>query len=1335
MKRYLTLLISVLTICIVAPAAGVRFRNIYSSQGLSNNHVNAIFKDADGFMWFGTASGLNRYDGHSMRVFRSHRPDTTALRDNFVQRIQADTLGRMWIYAGDKYSYFDPSTERFHWVTEEEFARMGIPDTPNSLKIAGSDFWAAIHSQGLVKSGGGYALHVPHSDFDNTDVSDIIPDRASGRTYAVTDRGELYVLDYATARIIGRFHNGRVSGTRSDYSMFLDREGLLWIAGVEGLNVFDTRRMMWDGTRYTIAHDSHPVRAVAQDGDGRIWIGYDNEGIEIIDKRSGERQILRHDPGDPNSLCNNSVYALYNDADNGMWVGTYKKGVSVYYPSEYKFDTVRANDVNCIARRGRDGGSAWLGTDAHGLMWLDMATDKVIPVPDVAEPKSRTIVCMAEDAGGTLWLGTYGQGLKSCRDGVYRHYHAAQGLASENVWTLLPNPDGTLWVGTLGGGLQLFNPATGSFKTYTTANSGLVSDYISSVVRGTSGNIYIGTTGGISIYDPVRDEITSQRGTRSGDSPLSSLNVNQLVADRRGLLWIATREGLDVYDIKNDHIYNVVLDEHETNLFILGLVMSPDGSLWITAGSKLYNTTASFDRNAGRYVFKTQVFDEKDGVMSGTFNQRSLCRLPGGEILAGCVNGVLKIDPTRVNFDLRAPRLLFTTLLIGNKPVEIGREYGGRVILPCAMHRMDRLKLSHDQADITVYFAGDNLCNSETTNYEYRLDGLDRQWVACPKGMHHAAYTNLSPGHYTLRVRAVDADGTRIGEVKTLDIDIAAPWWGTWVAKIFYILLAVMALCAIVFYIRRRERSRYRRQQREAIARKHEELNQLKFKFFTNISHELRTPLTLILSPVESMLKECSDERDAKRLTVIRNNASRLLYLVNQLLDFRKNEMAGLTLHPSNGDMVTLLGQICDNFASLTDTRGIRVEFVSAVPTLEMSADFDKISKAVTNLLSNAAKYTPAGGKVTVSLRRSGDNVVIEVADTGKGISDADKAHIFERFYRGSDKGDLNTGSGIGLSLVYEYVKLHGGSVDVRDNTPCGAVFSISIPFKADELAAAPQLAAPVAAITEPAVEAAMADGAADASSGNRPRVLLVDDNLDLTEFLKMELGGEFEVFTASNGLEALQLVKENSFDLIVSDLMMPEMDGIQLCRALKSDERTVNVPLIILSAKQDAGTVVEGLTLGADDYLTKPFNNEVLQLKMRRLIGVYRRGARRSLIEPSPSDISITPLDEQLVNRAVKYVEDNMERSDLTVEEMSRAMGMSRVHLYKKILSITGKTPIEFIRLLRLKRSAQYLRESQLTVAEIAYKTGFNNPKYFSKYFKEEYGMSPSEYQSKEGI
>lgn len=1326
-------LLFILTGTVSRAATDVRFRNIQTQNGLSNDDVNCIFKDSHGFMWFGTASGLNRYDGYSVKIFHSQRPDSTALRDNYVQNIQEDADGKLWVCAGDTYSVYNPVNERFTWFGLEEACKLGLPEEPKLILIKDNAKWFVVNGNEIYGCYDGQkGVKIAENDAACS-ITDIKTMSGSDNLVAVNSRGELTVFD-RKGKVLARAKPMSSLPYEAEFFIYPDQDGKIWIFSVFGVSCFNLQTKKWVPEKICRELNGMSIKAISQDDKGRLWFGTDNNGIYILDK---DDSVLRltNNPADVYSIPNNTVKTFYNSNDGGMWVGTYKKGVSVYYPSEYKFPNMHVADVNCIARNSNEFASVWVGTDHSGLMKYNYSTNEIVKIDDPRDTTHNAITSLMTDSKGNLWIGTYQGGLKRYSNGKFEYWDMNNGLSSNNIWAILEGDDGKIWLGTLDGGLQIYNPADGSFKTIDNTNSNIRSNFINTLAKGRDGSVYAGTIWGVARISPSDYSITTYSGSRKDKRDFSNLNINQIAVDSRGLVWVGTREGLEVYDVKSDTLYDLSLSERFPNPFILGVIEGSDHSMWVTVGNEIFNITVASDSQEKRYSFNVKSYGSHDGIVSGTFNQRSMCLLPSGEVLAGSIEGILTINPEKIIADTNEPHVIFTGLAIKNILVETGKEYDDKVILPEALDYADRIKLKHNQNDLTIYFSTDNYSNSEHIVYKYKLEGFDDDWIICAAGMHHATYTNLPPGTYTLAVRAINSDGLEGAEESKIKIIISAPWWATWWAKLLYALIVIISVAGILFYFHKRSLAKLRQRQQKELAKKTEELNQLKFKFFTNISHELRTPLTLILSPVESMLKENPQDKTLRRLNTIKANAHRLLYLVNQLLDFRKNEMAGLTLHLSEGDIIASIRNACDSFKELTDRKDISLEFETSCDRLDMGYDNDKFTKILLNLLSNAVKYTPDGGRITVKFSKSdGNKAVISIADTGKGISDVDKQHIFERFYRGSDKSDLNTGTGIGLSLVYEYTKLHGGSVEVADNAPNGTVFSVILPIR--EGVSSIDIESNAVdekvdtEVSEP--EDKQQDSQLDENKGDKPKVLFVDDNHDLIEFLKDEFSDTYAISVAYNGVEALNLTEKETFDLIVTDLMMPEMDGIELSRRLKSNKAFVDVPLIMLTAKQDMGSMIEGLTLGADDYITKPFNNEILALKMKRLIELRKKGLRRTLIDPTPSRIEITSLDEQLVEKAVKYVEDNISRSDLSVEELAQNMGMSRVHLYKKISALTGKSPIEFIRLLRLKRATQYLQESQLTIAEIAYSLGFNNPKYFSKYFKEEFGILPSEYQGK---
>ena len=1338
MKRLQLLLFWVWAICFSAAPHGYMFKHLEVKDGLSNNQVNSIYKDSNGFMWFGTASGLNRYDGYDIRIYRSQKDDGKSLPDSYIEDIQEDASGNLWIRTGAGYAIYNSVSDVFDRNVEAWMWNVGLTGNPSFIYIdKEKTFWISIYGKGVYRYREGQknavAVKDPDGLFAKAEVSDM--KECGEGILLVLNNGVLACIDEDKQCI--RWINPDIAKDcrevkNAAFDLYVDHSGQVWIFSVEGMWIYSLSRKAWE-QRSPRTDTYNAVRAVAQDKYGCVWVGRNQDGVELIEP-TGRKVRLANDPNNGRTLSNNTITALCEDETGTMWVGTYKKGVSFYNESIFKFGIADVGDINCVEDGGGD--IVWLGTNDRGLVRWNSVTDERMTFSHTADPRSISsdvIVCLLRDSSGRVWAGTFWGGL-NCYDGNrFIHYRACKGggnsLVYDNVWALAEDADKNIWIGTLGGGLQCLNPQTGIFTTYSTSNSNLVSDYISSLCISRDNTLVIGTSAGMAFMDLRTGEITNFAGTKSGKARLSNQNINQVYEDSRGLLWIATREGLNVYDNKRDELYEVPIKPDFFKLLILGVAEDENNSIWVSTGGELINVVLSVDSKTEQPVFRCYAYNDKDGLQSCDFNQRSLKRLHTGEIVVGGLYGLNRFRPDNIKYNRTLPKVMFTGFQLFNEDVKVGGEYAGRVILKEALNETGEVVLGYEQNVFTVLFASDNFVLPEKTRYFYKLEGFNESWLTSMSDMHRVTYTNLASGTYTLRVKATNSDGYAGTEEAFLKIVILPPFWMTPWAYIVYALLIAGVVFLSLYAVQRRERNKFKIRQIEEDAKKKDELSQMKFRFFTNVSHELRTPLTLIISPMESMMKEITDEKLHGKLQLMYRNAQRLLNLVNQLLDFRKNEMAGLHLTLSEGDIVAYVRSICTSFLMLSEKKHVHLTFFSAMKSLNMSFDEDKTGKVVMNLLSNAFKFTPEGGRVDVALEMSKETpgrLLIKVSDTGVGIRDEDKERVFERFYQveQEEPGHQSTGSGIGLSLVRDFVALHEGTVHVVDNVGSGSVFQIELPVKH------------VPGMEEEPLSDDLPHDMEEGREGEKekPLALVVDDNEDLVAFMKDSLSLYFRIQSASNGREAWQKVPELMPDIIVSDVMMPEMDGNELCRWVKTDKRTSDIPMILLTARQAVEDKLEGLTIGADDYVTKPFNVEILILRMRKLIDLSKRRKTKSLIDPEPSEIAITSLDEKLVENAIKYVEANIARCDLSVEELSRGLGMSRVHLYKKLLQITGKTPIEFIRVIRLKRAAQMLRESQQNVSEIAYQLGFNNPKYFSKYFKDEFGVLPSVYQEREG-
>lgn len=818
---------------------------------------------------------------------------------------------------------------------------------------------------------------------------------------------------------------------------------------------------------------------------------------------------------------------------------------------------------------------------------------------------------------------------------------------------------------------------------------------------------------------------------------MSNDAVNHVYKDSRGLIWIATREGLNVYDVRRHLFLDLSPVAEAKGSFIAAITEDQERNMWVSTSRKVIRVTVASD-GKGSYLFDSRAYNSEDGLQNCDFNQRSIKTLHNGIIVIGGLYGVNVFAPDHIRYNKMLPNVMFTGLSLFDEAVKVGQSYGGRVLIEKELNDVENVEFDYKQNIFSVSFASDNYNLPEKTQYMYKLEGFNNDWLTLPLGVHNVTFTNLAPGKYVLRVKAINSDGYVGMKEATLGIVVNPPFWMSWWAYLLYAIGLVVVFFLARYRMLKREREKFHLQQIENEVAKNEEINNMKFRFFTNVSHELRTPLTLIISPLEGMLKETTDELQSTRLQLMYRNAQRLLHLVNQLLDFRKGEMSTHQLSLSEGDIISYVHSVCNSFLLMADKKHIQFSFFSGIDTFSMAFDADKVGKIVMNLLSNAFKFTPEGGRVTVMIEHvagTPDMLEIKIADTGIGISDVDKEHIFERFYQADHKGvEETTGNGIGLSLVRDFVTLHEGEVKVFDSIGTGSVFVIQFPVKHVET----QVQLPPEtgiSIGEEEDKEIKEETREETERKDFPLLLIVDDNEDFRIFMRYSLELQYRVKLAVNGNEAWEMMQEELPDLVISDVMMPQMDGNELCRLIKQDKRTAHIPVILLTARQNTEAKLEGLQTGADDYVTKPFNMTILVLRIRKLIELSRyHRVTQGMIDPVPSEIVITSLDEKLIEKAIKYVEDNMSRTELSVEELSRELGMSRVHLYKKLLQITGKTPIEFIRVIRLKRAAQLLRESQLHVSEVAFEVGFNNPKYFSRYFKDEFGVLPSVYQEKEG-
>lgn len=1316
-------------------AERLSFRHFDVGNGLSNNSVNKIIKDSKGFLWIATESGLNRYDGYTFKVYRSMANDTLSLPDNFIEDIVEAGDYCLWIKTARGYTVFDGHKETFTHNVSAFMQRMGCEKQPGCVFADSQNrLWLYVSGEGCYcydyKTGNYRIFSFQSHNLPENGIIDIA--ECLDGILLLYDNGRLVCVDSETLTkkwqeegIVHQMEEGEYGVDE----MFVDREGWAWIYGTSGLWAYDCRtRKFKNELLHEFTAKTFMVHAAAQDGTGKIWLGLDNHGIMIIDKNKKSFFPVTKNEDEEHSLSHNTVYSLYSDSLHTMWIGTYKTGLSCYADCMYKFDFEQAGDVTCIEEM--EDGTLLLGTNNSGLVYRT-APGQHSQMFNVKNRmlESNTVVSLCNTKDKKIWVGTFQGGL-TCINGntSYTYRRKAGGLADDNVWSLTEDDEGNLWIATLGGGLQCFSDIKQNFVTYNTKNSNLPEDYLSHLYIWNKQTLCIGTaTQGVCCMDLNTRVITVI-------PELSHYSVNQLFVDSRDLLWVAAREGIAVYDLRTKRLVSLPECEELEGKPISGIAEDKEHHIWLTVSNKILCFSLSLKKR-GSFEISKQLYDKNDGLQNSDFNQRSIRMMHNGTIVVGGLYGINLFTPEHIVQNCFLPKVMFTSVSLWGKPVEVGKRYGNRIILHESIVTASRIDFDYNQKNICITFGTDNLILPEKTQYTYKLEGLDDYWITLPAGVNEVNISNLSPGTYRLLVKATNSDGYANDTPASLQLVVHPPFWMSPWAYGIYVLAIVACLWWSRYYLLKREREKFRIRQIELEAQQKEELNAVKFRFFTNISHELRTPLTLIISPLEKIIGEINEPVLRTQLEMIHRNAMRLLHLVNQLLDFRKGENGKNKLSLSEGDVIGYIHGVCDSFLQLAEEKHLHFSFFAGIDELTMAFDADKLNKIVMNLLSNAFKFTPDGGRVTVIIEKLDDDggvLEIKISDTGIGISEEDKAHIFERFYQSSNHNVKDTtGTGIGLSLVADFVSLHGGDVKVFDNIGVGSVFVVHIPIRHLKRE---NIIETVSKNEVLQIESGVCDKSVAKNRQELSKVLIVDDNSDFRDFMSSCLALEYDIRTATDGVEAWTVVQEWHPDLVLSDLMMPQMDGKELCRLIKQTPLTAHIPVILLTARQAEESKLEGLQTGADDYVTKPFNMEILALRIRKLIEWKRYSCEGKKLDPAPSNIVITSLDEKLIEKAIKYVEDNISKSELSVEELSRELGMSRVHLYKKLLQITGKTPIEFIRVIRLKRAAQLLRESQLHVSEVAFEVGFNNPKYFSRYFKEEFGVLPSVYQGKEG-
>ncbi|MCF0069650.1 ATP-binding protein [Dyadobacter sp. CY261] len=1341
-----------------------RFVHIDARQGLSHAHVKAIYRDETGFLWIGTESGLNRFDGYTIKVFRSDASDSTSLFHDYVVDLFKMPGGKMGVLTSIGTCVYDPATETFsrpsqgfqaYSVTKPANLQTVVPDNKGN-------YWFIIQNDGLIcyNERSKKAFSVKHAGRDTTSIASndvtAIAQHADGTYWLAHSNGmvENAVLEKQGVRVIKRlnfFYDRRVS--KDDHlhcKLMLDPDGDVWVypnnfdLGVAYFNRQQGRVLHFGKTFGSPRLSSDMTTGLVVDVRGHIWISNGQTGVDVLDKQALSVTHMSHVVENDQTLSHNAITTMLKDEDGVIWLGTYKSGVDYFHQNIKRFPLVNRyskpnglpfEDINAFVEDKK--GNLWLGTNGGGLIYFDRQTGKFTTYRhDPKNPQSLSndvIVTLCLDHKNQLWIGTFLGGL-SCYDGQkFIRYQQdpkqPKSLPGRSVWEIFEDSQQRLWIGTLDGGLCLFDQSKKTFTRFTHPKQwALYSVCVPTIFEDSKGNMWFGTPTGIDVLMKASGELVHFETEKNNPASIVSNDILGIHEDSKGRIWIGTRGGLGLWQRESNTFINYTEKQGLSHKAILSMLEDEDGRLWLGTPNGLSCATISSGKSGLQVSFRN--YSEIDGLQGRQFNEDAALRTRRGELIFGGASGFNLFRPQDLGENKIVPRLAFTDFQLFNRSIHPSLSDQDKSVLTSSITTSPSIVLRASDNVFSIEFAALSFIQAGKNQYKYKLEGFNDDWLSTNAANRKVTFTNLDAGDYVFRVIASNNDGLWNETGIALPIKVLPPFWKSPLAYSLYTLGIVLLLLATRKLIQERERMKFAITQTREEARRSQELDMLKTKFFTNVSHELRTPLSLILAPVEKLSAKAVDSQDQKQLDLIQRNAKRLLNLVNQLLDFRKLEVNEIRFHPSDGDVVRFIKNTVYSFSDLSEKKDIRLTFYSNVSALETMFDHEKLEKILFNLLSNAIKFTLGPGEVsvTVDVQGAGENnaVEIRVKDTGIGIPSEKQELIFERYFQ-SDLPNtiINQGSGIGLAITKEFVRIHGGTVRVESEVGKGSCFIVVLSLKKQSQA--------VHEIINEPVQFAVSDDAirTEHESANKPLILLVEDNEDFRFYLKDNLKQSYSVIEAATGDEGWNKTLAQRPVLIVTDIMMPGLNGLDFCKMVKSDERVSHTPVILLTARSEDEQFLEGFKAGADDYIPKPFNFQVLESRIRNLIS--SRQSLQALFAPKnglkASEIKITPLDQQFLRDMVQVIEKHISNAEFTVIDLAREMGVSRSQFFKRVQTLTGKSPLEVIRDIRLQHAAQLLEKSQLSVAEIAYQVGFNNPKYFARYFKDFYHVLPSAY------
>lgn len=1312
-----------------------------SGDGLSNTKINDITQDEKGYLWVATDDGLNKFDGYHFSVYKKADTDSTSLLNNYITALCFASNNCLWVGSMSGLQYYD--------ATKDCFVRASLGQSESV--ISGSyncitedsqkNLWLSIHHKGVVK----YSIDTHESilyrskqeggPLSSSSIRHIVEDIDGNIWFASFDNG---ITVYNPSKHEFSYYNMTNTNLPTNSILRISQlaSGEMIISSL-GNGVFIFNRITGEVKKVKSEISSF---AITQLADKTTLVGSEGEGLYVV---SNGNTLLPHATisKQENDILNSKIHCIFEDGNKNIWIGMYNGGLCylshepegfVKYSKAYdNANSLSYEQVSDIAVTKN--GEAWFATDGGGLNCYNPKTKKYTHYKH--NPNNRNslpddaVVKVYIDQSDDIWVGTYIGGLakldkKSKSFVSYQHSDNKNSLPGNFVKCITQDDEGIFWIGSDGSGLSRFNAKTNSFRNFSALdNRGLVSDNIISLYLQNNQTLWIGTYVGISRLDIQTNEFISYKD----DSIARNLSVYSIVKDSSNNLWFGTSSGLFKHNTSEDRFEKYEIPFRIQDVVINGIVPYKE-QLWLSTNNGIICYIPK------KKKIKAMISNSDLGGIS--FIKSSYYLSPDNEIFFGGGNGCYSFHPDSLNIDQYSPKTYITELQIFNNPIQVGKDYNGRKILPKAIDKMDEIQLKYSENTFTLSFCAPMAEYQTSYSYSYKLDGVDQQWIAFSPTQQSVTYANLSPGSYTFKVYASNTPLIPEDGISSLQIKVSPPWWLTWWAKCGYVLSFIIILSIILWVIYNRVKDKNELYVEKMKLKKQEELNQNKIQFFTNISHEFRTPLTLIISPLNELVNQETDKERARVMNLMLRNANRLLRLINQILDFRKADNNQLKIKAQRIELISFSQYFLDVFSEVARKRHINLNLKYNTDDIEVWYDADLLEKCIYNLVFNALKYTLENGNITIELYKEANTMIyLKVRDDGAGINPKDLPYLFDRFYQGEFSN--NSGTGVGLHMVKTIVELHGGSIEAENNNDGqGSCFTLKIidgkehlnPDSCDERQWTPSE-------TNFVVEEVLDEKdnieniIAPEIHNKKTLILLVEDEADMRMYVKLELEKSYTVIEASNGVEAFEKLKSITPDLIVADIMMPKMDGIEFTQNIKDNLETCHIPVILLTANSEIDYKLRGLEIGADSYIVKPFNADYLRMRIKKLLEMRKTLQEKysKLLNLEAKEMETTNPDELLLQKSITFIRDNIDSPTLSVEEIAINVGISRAHLHRKTKTLTGQTPIDLIKTIRMKQAKSLLETKDLNISEVAFMVGYNSLSYFSSSFTSYWGVSPS--------